>query len=41
MRELTGFDSRLPHLGSAMQPFDERLLDRVSQLPPHYRQVDP
>lgn len=41
MRERTGFDSTLPHLGSAMEPFDESLLDRVSELPPHYRQVEP
>jgi hypothetical protein len=35
----TGFDSTLPHLGSAMDPFDDTLLDRVRTLPPHYRQV--
>lgn len=40
MRERTGFDSRLPHLGSAMEPFDESLLDRVAKLPPHYRQIE-
>lgn len=41
MRERTGFDSRLPHLGSEMEPFDESLLERVAKLPPHYRQVAP
>jgi hypothetical protein len=40
MADRTGFDSRLPHLGSEMKPFDESLLDRVRQLPPHYRQVE-
>jgi hypothetical protein len=40
MRERTGFDSRLPHLGSAMEPFDPSLLDRVAALPPRYRQVE-
>lgn len=40
MRERTGFDSRLPHLGSAMEPFDQSLLGRVSGLPPHYRRVE-
>jgi hypothetical protein len=40
MRERTGFDSRLPHLGSPMEPFDPSLLERVAALPPHYRQVE-
>jgi hypothetical protein len=39
MRQRTGFDSALPHLGSPMEPFDEGLLDRVRSLPPHYREV--
>jgi hypothetical protein len=41
MKERTGFDATLPHLGSQMQPFDESLLDRVRALPPHYRTVGP
>jgi hypothetical protein len=40
MRERTGFDSRLPHLGSPMEPFDPSLLERVAALPPHYRRVE-
>ncbi len=39
MRERTGFDSRLPHLGSSMDPFDEASLDRVKTLPAHFREV--
>lgn len=39
MKERTGFDATLPHLGSHMEPFDESLLDRVKTLPPHYRTV--
>jgi hypothetical protein len=39
MRERTGFDAALPHLGSPMEPFDERLLDRVRALPPRYRET--
>jgi hypothetical protein len=35
----TGFRTALPHLGSAMAPFDETRLERVKQLPPNYREV--
>lgn len=37
----TGFQAALPHLGSAMPPFDEARLERVKQLPPRYREVTP
>jgi hypothetical protein len=40
MRERTGFDPALPHLGSAMEPFDEDLLERVRALTPRYRRVE-
>ncbi|OJU85052.1 MAG: hypothetical protein BGO11_15655 [Solirubrobacterales bacterium 70-9] len=40
MRARTGFDSRLPHLGSPMEPFDQSRLARVAALPPHYREVE-
>jgi Gluconate 2-dehydrogenase subunit 3 len=39
MKERTGFDPALPHLGSSMEPFDERLLDRVRTMPARYRGV--
>jgi hypothetical protein len=39
MKERTGFDSTLPHVGSPMEPFDERLLDRVRTMPARYREV--
>jgi hypothetical protein len=39
MKVRTGFDSTLPHVGSSMEPFDERLLERVRSLPPRYRSV--
>jgi hypothetical protein len=35
----TGFDAALPLTGVALEPFDERLLDRVRSLPPSYRPV--
>jgi hypothetical protein len=35
----TGFRTALPHLGSAMKPFDETRLARVKTLPRRYREV--
>ena len=38
--ERTGFDTSVPLRGVELEPFDERLLDRVRSLPPHYRRVE-
>jgi hypothetical protein len=39
IRERTGFDAARPLTGVPLEPFDERLLDRVRGLAPSYRPV--